>query len=118
MIPLEPKEKVRKAFEVKSSAHGRGILYITTFGIAFESQKYGLVVDVSFEWIQSYATPKNNRFHLVWDTPQGRRLSYVFGIDSAREASNVYFAANKDYANSVSELDALRIILRKNQKNH
>jgi hypothetical protein len=118
MIPIEPNEKVCKAFEVKSSAHGRGILYITTFGVAFESQKYGVVIDVSFEWLQSYSSPKHNRFHLVWDTPQDRRFSYVFEIDSAREASNVYSAANNDYANSVSELDALRARLGRNQENN
>ncbi|HWP78368.1 MAG TPA: hypothetical protein VNL34_01795 [Candidatus Nitrosotenuis sp.] len=114
MIPLEPNEKVRKAFEVNSSPHGKGILYVTTLGIAFESQKYGLVLDVSFEWMQSYDAKKSNKLQLVWDTPQGKRASYLFGVDSAREAYNIYSSANKDYAISISEHDALKIRLEKN----
>jgi hypothetical protein len=112
MIPLEPSEKIRKAFEVKSSPHGKGILYITTLGIAFESQKYGLVLDVSFEWIQSY-TAKNNKLQLVWDTPQGKRSSYLLDVVSAKEVCYIYSSANQDYANSVTEIDALKTRLGK-----
>ncbi|MEM3172335.1 MAG: hypothetical protein QXE82_02230 [Candidatus Nitrosotenuis sp.] len=111
MIPLESGEKVRKAFEVKSGPHGKGILYITTFGIAFEAQKYGLVLDVSFEWLQSYCV-KKGKLQVVWDTPHGRR-SYLFDVDSAEEACSVYFSANTNYAHSISELDALRLKLEK-----
>ncbi|MEM3006499.1 MAG: hypothetical protein QXW37_01595 [Candidatus Nitrosotenuis sp.] len=115
MISLEPNEKVRKAFEVKSSPHGKGILYITTLGIAFESQKYGLVLDVSFEWIQSYDVKKSNKLQLVWETPHGKK-AYVFGVDSAKEVYAIYSSTNKDYASSISELDALKIKLEKNRQ--
>lgn len=113
MIPLELGEKVRKAFEVKSSPHGKGILYVTTLGIAFESQKYGLVLDLSFEWLQSYDVKKSNKVQLVWDTPQGKRMSYLFCVASAREVYSIYSSTNKDYASSISEQNALKIRLEK-----
>ena len=105
MIPLEPHEKIVKAFEVKASNHGRGTLYVTSYGIAFESQKYGVVVDVSFEWLRSYAAKKDG-FQLVWDMPKGQRFMYVLKVDS-KAAANAYSVANKEYADSVSEVEAL-----------
>lgn len=88
--------------------HGKGILYITSLGVAYESQKYGHVLDISYEWMQSYSAPKKDKFHIVWDVPQGHRFMYVFGVSSAKEVAGVYVTANKEYANSVSEIDALK----------
>lgn len=102
MIPLARNERVVKVFEVKASNHGRGTLYITSFGVAFESQKYGLVLDISFEWLRSYNAPKKDRFRLVWDTQDGQRFGYTFKIDSGRSVANAYNVANQQYANSVS----------------
>lgn len=102
MIPLSPNEKITKAFEVKASGHGRGILYITSFGVAFDSIKYGLVLDVSFEWIRSYAAPKNNKFELVWDTLQHERFRYAFKLESGAHVANAFAVANKQYAISAS----------------
>jgi hypothetical protein len=99
-----------KAFEVTASNHGRGILYITSLGVAFESIKYGLVLDVSFEWLRSYAAPKNDKFEVVWDTPDGGRFRYTFKIESAALAVNAYAAANNQYAESTSEIEHLRIM--------
>jgi len=108
MILLSPNEKIAKAFEVKASNHGRGILYITSLGVAFESLKYGLVLDLSFEWIRSYIAPKNNRFELVWDTPRHERFRYAFKLESSGHAVNAYAMANKQYATSISEIASLK----------
>lgn len=108
MIPLEHDEKIVKAFEVKSSNHGKGIFYITSFGVFFESQKYGPVLDVSFEWLRSHHAPKKDKFKLVWDTPDGQRLGYVLKIISGEQAVNAYAAANQEYANSLSEVESLK----------
>jgi hypothetical protein len=108
MIFLSPNEKIVKAFEVKASGHGRGTLYITSLGVAFESLKYGSVLDVSFEWIRSYVAPKNNRFELVWDTPLRERFRYSFKLESGEHAVNAYAAANKQYAVSISEIVSLK----------
>lgn len=113
MIPLSTNEKVVKAFEVKASNHGRGILYITSLGIAFESLKYELVLDVSFEWLRSYIATKNDRFELVWDTPSNERFRYTFKLESAMHAVNAYAAANRRYAESISEIESLRAKARK-----
>ncbi len=113
MIPLSTNEKIARAFEVKASNHGRGVLYITSFGAAFESIKYGLVLDVSFEWLRSYTAPKNDIFELVWDTPSNERFRYAFKLDSAIHAVNAYAAANKQYAKSVSEIEFLQTWMRK-----
>ncbi len=108
MILLSPNEKIAKAFEVRASSHGRGILYITSFGVAFESLKYGLVLDVSFEWIRSYLAPKNNKFELVWDTPQHERFRYAFKLESGGHAVSAYAMANKQYADAISEITSLK----------
>ena len=111
MIQLSTNEKIARAFEVKASSHGRGILYITSFGIAFESLKYGLVLDVSFEWLRSYAATKNDRFELVWDTPRGERFRYAFKLECGGHAADTYSIANKQYANSVSEIESLKAMM-------
>lgn len=107
MIHLSPNEKVVKAFEVRASNHGKGTLYVTSLGIAFESLKYGLVLDLSFEWLRSYAATKNNRFEIVWDTSHGERFRYAFKLESARHAASTYAVANSQYASSVSEIESL-----------
>lgn len=95
MIKLNPNEKITKTFQVHSSSHGKGILYVTNLGIAFESQKYGLVLDVSFEWLQSYSKI-NNKFHIVWDTPQSQRFSYLFDLDFADQAVSHLLSQNQN----------------------
>jgi len=106
MIPLSPNEKIVKTFEVSASAHGKGMLYITTLGIAFESLKYGLVLDLSFEWLRSY-TSTNDRFEIVWDTRQGGRFRYAFKLESGSRVASTYAMANSQYACSVSETESL-----------
>ena len=108
MIPLGHDEKIVKAFEVKSSNHGKGIFYITTCGVFFESQKYGPVLDVSFEWLRSHNAPTKDKFKLVWDTPAGQRLGYVLKIIPSEQAVNAYAVANQEYANSLSEIESLK----------
>ncbi len=108
MIQLSANEKIVKAFEVKASNHGRGILYITSFGIAFESLKYGLVLDISFEWLRSFVAQKNDRFELVWDTPSSERFRYAFKLESAIRAVAAYAEANKHHAESVSQIKSLK----------
>ncbi|MFY9301252.1 MAG: hypothetical protein WAO91_08700 [Candidatus Nitrosotenuis sp.] len=96
-----------KTFEVKASSHGKGMLYVTSLGIAFESLRYGLVLDLSFEWLRSYVATKNDRFEIIWDTWQGERFRYAFKLESGRRAASTYAIANSQYAGSVSETESL-----------
>lgn len=111
MIQLATNEKIVNAFEVRASDHGPGLLYITSRDVAFESPKYGVVLDVSFEWLRSYAAPKNDRFELVWDTPAGERFRYVFKLGSSAHVFDAYGEANKEYAESASEIEAIRTMV-------
>lgn len=82
------------------------MLYVTSLGIAFESLRYGLVLDLSFEWLRSYAAT-NDRFEIIWDTWQGKRFRYAFKLESGRHVASTYAVANGQYACSVSETESL-----------
>jgi hypothetical protein len=108
MIQLNNGEKIVKTFEVKKSTHGKGVFYITNYGIYFESQKHGMVIEVSFEWLRSYNVMKKNTFQIVWNTQTNERFSYEVKVDSAEEVRTVYRNANKEYAESMTEIQALK----------
>lgn len=108
MIQLHNGEKIAKAFEVKKSVHGKGVFYITNYGVYFESQKHGMVIKVGFEWLKSYNAVKKDTFQIVWSTQNSERFSYEIKIDSAEEVMTVYKDANKEYAKSMTEIQALK----------
>lgn len=107
MIQLHNGEKIVKAFEVKKSVHGKGVLYITNYGVYFESQKYGMVIEVGFEWIRSYNAVMKNTFQIVWSTQNNERFRYEVKVNSA-EVITVYRDVNKKYAESMTEIQALK----------
>jgi hypothetical protein len=106
MINPRPAEKIIQAYEIKS-AHGRGIFYITNFGVYVETQRYGLVLDISFDEICSYRDTKHG-FRIEWRSCPGR-LHYEFVVNTPRQVFDTFAAANKEFAQSVSENDALRL---------
>lgn len=94
MIKLHNDEKIVKAFEVKKSIHGKGTLYITNYGVYFESQKHGLVIEVGFEWLRSYNAIKKNIFQIVWSTQNNERFHYEINVNST-EAITAYRDATR-----------------------
>ena len=108
MIQLHNDEKIVKAFEVKKSIHGKGVLYITNHGVYFESQKYGMIIEVGFEWLRSYNIIKKNVFQIVWSTQNNERFRYEVNVNSI-EVMTAYSDANKEYAESVTEIQALKL---------
>lgn len=108
MIQLQNGEKIAKAFEVKKSVHGKGVFYITNYGVYFESQKHGMVVEVGFEWLKSYNAVKKDTFQIVWSTQDKDRFSYEVKVDSAEEVMTVYKDANKEYAETMTEIQAFK----------
>lgn len=101
-------EKIIKAFEVKKSIHGKGIFYITNYGIYFESQKHGIIIKIDFEWLKSYNTIKKNTFQIVWDTQNNNRFKYEMKVKSAEEIMLAYRDANNEYAESITEIQVLK----------
>ncbi len=108
MIRLHVDERIIKAFEVKKSAHGSGVFYITNFGVCFESRKYGMVIEAGFEMLRSYNAIKKDAFQIVWSTQSSERFRYEIRVDSADKVMASYKAANKEYAESMTEIQALR----------
>lgn len=108
MIQLHNDEKIVKAFEVKKSAHGSGVFYITDFGVYFESRRRGIVVEVGFELLRSYSAVKKDIFQIVWSMQNNERFRYEMKVDFADEIATVYKDANKKYAESMTEIQALR----------
>lgn len=108
MIRLHRDEKISGAFEVKKSSHGSGVFYITDFGTYFESRRYGIVVEAGFELLRSYSAVKKDVFQIVWNSQSGERFSYEIKVDSAEEVMAVYKDANRKYAGSMTEIQALR----------
>lgn len=108
MIQLHNDEKIIKAFEVKKSVHGSGVFYITGFGVYFESRKYGIVVEVGFELLKTYNVIKKDIFQIVWCTQNNERFRYEIKVDSADEVMIVYKDANEKYAESMTEIQALK----------
>jgi hypothetical protein len=106
MMQLHNDERIVKAFEVKKSIHGKGALYITNHGVYFESQKHGMVIEVGFEWLRSYNVTKKNIFQIVWNTQNNERFRYEVNINSI-EVMIAYRDANKEYAESMTEIQAL-----------
>ena len=108
MIHLHGDEKIAKAFEVRKSSHGSGVFYITNFGVYFESRVYGLVVEAGFESLRSYCAARKGVFQIVWSAQGGERFRYEIRVDSAEEVAAAYRDANKEHAESMTEIQALR----------
>lgn len=47
MIALKQGEKVRTSVEVNKSKHGKGVFYVSNLGVSFETQKHGIIIDLS-----------------------------------------------------------------------
>jgi hypothetical protein len=108
MIDLKVGEKIAKAFEVKKSLHGKGIFYITNFGVYLETQRNGLVLNLPFEILKTYKNTDRNSFRIEWEQEE-HRLYYEFEVEgSTKEVFDTYNIVNKKFACSVSEADALR----------
>lgn len=108
MIDLKIGEKITKAFEVKKSLHGKGVFYITNFGVYLETQRNGLILNLPFEILKAYKNTDRNSFRIEWEQGE-HRLYYEFEVKgSAKEVFDTYNTVNKDFACSVSEVDALR----------
>jgi hypothetical protein len=108
MINFKPDEKIAKAFEVKQSLHGRGIFYITNFGVYLETQRNGPVLDLSFEILKAYKNTGRDSFRIEWVQDDHRRY-YEFRVEgSAKQVFDTYTITNKEFAKSVSEFDALK----------
>jgi len=108
MIRLRNDEKIIKAFEVKKSTHGSGVFYITSFGVYFESQKHGMVIEADFELLRSYNAIKKDIFQIVWNAQNNERFRYEIKVDSADEVMTSYKDANKEYSESATEIQALK----------
>lgn len=108
MIQLHSDEKITKAFEVKKSVHGKGIFYITNYGVCFESQKHGIVIKIDFERLKSYNAVKRDIFQIVWNTQNNDRFRYEVKVNSAEEIMIAYGDANRRYAESMTETQALK----------
>ncbi len=108
MINFRLGEKIARAFEVKQSLHGKGIFYITNFGACLETQRNGLVLDLPFEILKAYKNTSRNSFRIEW-VQDDHRLHYEFKVEgSAKQVFDTYTVANKEFAYSVSEVDALK----------
>ncbi len=95
MINPRPAEKIIRAYEIKSP-HGKGIFYITNFGVYIETRRYGLVLDISFDEICSYLNTKR-AFRIEWRGSTGR-LHYEFVVNTPRQVFETFAAANKEFA--------------------
>ncbi|QLH09297.1 GRAM domain-containing protein [Candidatus Nitrosotenuis sp. DW1] len=109
MMQLYDDEKIIKTFEVKKSIHGKGILHITNYGVCFESQKYGIVIKVNFEQLKSYNAIKKNIFQIVWNEYNNNRFIYEVVVNSAKEIMTAYMDVNKEYADAMTEIQALKL---------
>lgn len=107
MIQLQNNERIIKAFTVKKSAHGSGVFYITNFGVYFETQRYGIIIEVNFKLLRSYNAIKKDIFQIVWNIKNGERVKYEITVDSANEVMTVYKDANDEYAESMTEIQIL-----------
>jgi glycyl-tRNA synthetase alpha subunit len=108
MIQLHNDEKIAKVFEVKKSIHGKGAFYITNYGVCFESQKHGMVIKVGFERLKSYSAVRKDTFQIVWNTQNNDRFRYEMIVNSAEEIMTVYRNVNKEYSESMTEIQALK----------
>lgn len=108
MINLRSGEKIVKAFEIKKSLHGKGVFYITNFGVCLETRKNGLILDLPFEALKTYKDTSKDSFRIEWEQKE-HRLHYEFNvIGSTREVFDTYTIANKQFSQSISEVEALK----------
>ncbi len=108
-IQLHNDKKIAKSFEVKKSIHGKGVFYITNYGVYFESQKHGIVIEVNFERLKSYNAVKKDTFQIVWNTQNDDRFKYEVKVDSAEEIMTAYRNVNDRYAESMTEIQVLKL---------
>lgn len=114
MITTKSEEKICNVFEARGP-HGRGYFYITNSGVYFESLKSGQVLDLPFNIIGRYGVSKNHKFRIDW--MQGTtKFYYEITIKSVKQIFAAYQKANKEYAESASELTALKITYTNNLK--
>lgn len=84
------------------------MFYITNYGVYFESQNHGTVIKVGFEWLKSYNAVKRDTFQIVWNTQENDRFRYEVKVDSAEEIMTTYRNVNEKYAESMTEIQALK----------
>lgn len=108
MIHLHHKEKISNIFEIKNRIHGKGIFYITNYGVYFESRKHGMIIMISFEQMKTYNVVKKNIFQIVWETESNDRFIYEISSNSVKEIMIAYQDSNNKYAKSMTEIQAFK----------
>ena len=99
MIAPKPDEKILKAFGVKKSPHGKGLFYVTSLRVFFETREHGTVFDLPYHILRSYKDTHGNHFRIEWF--DGGRWFYELKIhESAKEVFDTYALANKEFASS------------------
>lgn len=91
------------AFEVEGP-HGMRYFYITHCGIRLVS-KYGCVLSFLFDDVVRYGA-KHNQFRIDW-IRNDAKMYHEIKAEMAQKISDAYQKRNKEYAESISEIEGV-----------
>ena len=62
-------ERVRRRYPATIKKMGKGTLYITTHRCVFESEKYGVCLNLHFQWLHEWYPTAKRKVQLSWHEP-------------------------------------------------
>lgn len=65
----ERAERVRRRYPATIKKMGAGTLYITTHRVVFESEKYGVCLNLHFQWLHEWYPTAKRKVQLSWHEP-------------------------------------------------
>ena len=69
IVMRDRNERVRRRYPATIKKMGKGTLYITTHRIVFESEKYGVCLDLHFKWLHEWYPAAKRKVRLSWHEP-------------------------------------------------
>ena len=69
IVMRERNERVRRRYPATIPKMGRGTLYITTHRVVFESEKFGVCLDLHFRWMHEWYPKAKRKVQLSWHEP-------------------------------------------------
>lgn len=98
MISLKNGEKIINSFDAKSKL-GNGIIYVTNFGVVFETKTKGLILELPFTILRTFEAKKKNILILSWDEPDhSQRFNFECKVEHAKSIENEIQLANQEFA--------------------
>jgi len=92
-----------KSFDAKNNL-GNGIIYVTNFGVVFETKTKGLILDLPFTILRTFEARKKNVLILSWDEPDNsQRFNFECTVEHAKAIENEIQLANQEFARKTTD---------------